>query len=422
MKSAVDLLLDKKSCLIQKEDNSIKKRNLESLDKLDKEDKGFKETLVSVQNKREKENLKEDKDIIEKKLEKLVKKLAEDKGMSSDEAEKLLIKMLQILRKENLSLDKILKELKIKKEDLLDIFKNHKGVIKLDKLITQLKELMEVNKEVNKMINKDNINLTESDSKKKVVNIKDHLEKEKRNKNVKEEEPKKLIPAQEKNISLEKTKLAKVLSLSEKDQSGLEEFKVVKANYDNRYNKKMLSLEEGRFNESSKNNLNGEFRFNNEISKTFSKNFKNPLVSEAQKQEFMADLIQKIKVYLKRGYSEMRLSLKPESLGSLNLKLAMKDKVLIAKFTVENSAVKEIIENSLNQLKNSFSSLGIDLGEVKVAVGLGEEKQFLEKEEQGVNTVKKVLGKDEEEKRIEEIDETENWQPLWLSRVVDYVA
>ncbi|MDI6786590.1 MAG: hypothetical protein QMD92_07760, partial [bacterium] len=166
MESAVDLLLNIKNCQIQREEDFAKRRDLESLDK---EERKFKETLANIQNNKEKKDVVEDKDILEKELEEVVKKLAKDRDMDSSEAEKLLIKMFQILKKNKLSLSKILEKLKIKKEDLLGILENYKGLLKLDKTVAELKELIEMNK----MINENDKKLAKNDSKANIQNNKE---------------------------------------------------------------------------------------------------------------------------------------------------------------------------------------------------------------------------------------------------------
>ena len=67
-------------------------------------------------------------------------------------------------------------------------------------------------------------------------------------------------------------------------------------------------------------------------------------------------------------YSEMNFRLKPESLGSLSLKLVMDNDTLMAKIKVDNDTVRQVIENSLGELRKSLQTQGVKVEKVEVTL------------------------------------------------------
>jgi flagellar hook-length control protein FliK len=60
--------------------------------------------------------------------------------------------------------------------------------------------------------------------------------------------------------------------------------------------------------------------------------------------------------------------LKPESLGRITLELVNSKEGLTAKMMTESSQVKELLDKSLDGLKNTLSSQGINVNNVEVKV------------------------------------------------------
>jgi hypothetical protein len=69
------------------------------------------------------------------------------------------------------------------------------------------------------------------------------------------------------------------------------------------------------------------------------------------------------------GVSELKVTLKPESLGEVTLKLLSDNGILTARFTAENQRVKEIMESNFNSLHGSLSEQGIVISQLSVSVG-----------------------------------------------------
>ena len=72
---------------------------------------------------------------------------------------------------------------------------------------------------------------------------------------------------------------------------------------------------------------------------------------------------------LKDGVGEIRLRLKPDSLGEVLMKISRVDGQVSGRILVENYTVKEVLENKLPLLRERLSNLGIELAEMHVSLG-----------------------------------------------------
>jgi len=80
-------------------------------------------------------------------------------------------------------------------------------------------------------------------------------------------------------------------------------------------------------------------------------------------------LIGKLKVNLQHGRSEAMVSLKPDYLGHLQIKLTLDGKSIVGKILVDNPLAKSLIQNSLPHLRSSLVNLGIQVEHLDVFVG-----------------------------------------------------
>jgi flagellar hook-length control protein FliK len=69
------------------------------------------------------------------------------------------------------------------------------------------------------------------------------------------------------------------------------------------------------------------------------------------------------------GSGEIRLLLKPESLGSVRIRLALSESSLEGRIVVENSTVKDLMDASLEHLKQALREGGFQSASLEVAVG-----------------------------------------------------
>lgn len=81
-----------------------------------------------------------------------------------------------------------------------------------------------------------------------------------------------------------------------------------------------------------------------------------------------SDMVTKAKLFMDNGRTEMNIQLKPEHLGSLNIKMVVEDGQMQAKFVTDRPEVKELIEQNIDLLKQKLSDVGIDVASVNVEV------------------------------------------------------
>lgn len=85
-------------------------------------------------------------------------------------------------------------------------------------------------------------------------------------------------------------------------------------------------------------------------------------------EEIVRQIIDAVKVNVNSATTEMELQLHPESLGKVNLAVAVKDGIITAQIAAQDEAVKNVIENQLVQLKESFEQQGLKVEAVEVTV------------------------------------------------------
>ncbi|MCK4257440.1 MAG: flagellar hook-length control protein FliK [Halanaerobiales bacterium] len=92
-----------------------------------------------------------------------------------------------------------------------------------------------------------------------------------------------------------------------------------------------------------------------------------------QPDQIFEQIVDQFTVHLRNGSSEMEMLLYPEELGRVQLKLIQEDGILTAHFIVESMQVKEIIEQNLSQLRNTFGRDN-ELQWEKITVDVGSEQ------------------------------------------------
>ncbi|HJH56059.1 flagellar hook-length control protein FliK [Brachyspira hyodysenteriae] len=106
-------------------------------------------------------------------------------------------------------------------------------------------------------------------------------------------------------------------------------------------------------------NLKGYNHYNNNVSKTHnSTNFTDNMIKF---QDLMGKLVEKAQVAVNNGKSEVLMSLNPEYLGKVRLKISMDGDNLIGKIFVDNADVKDIFTKNLDTVITSLSEIGINI-------------------------------------------------------------
>ncbi|MGB7604243.1 MAG: flagellar hook-length control protein FliK [Lutisporaceae bacterium] len=114
------------------------------------------------------------------------------------------------------------------------------------------------------------------------------------------------------------------------------------------------------------------------------------------KSDIVNQVVKKADIIIREGHSEMIMKLEPESLGKLNLKIVVENGLITAKFVAESQQVKEVLESSFNQLKDSLQEKGIAVQNFSVSVGqqAGESssKQSFNQWKQSIKINNKTIG------------------------------
>jgi flagellar hook-length control protein FliK len=97
--------------------------------------------------------------------------------------------------------------------------------------------------------------------------------------------------------------------------------------------------------------------------------------SKTLEESVVGQLSDKVQIAVKTGVTEIRLLLRPESLGEMRVKLTLDGDVVMGKIYVENQQVKHIIENNMQSLKDSLAQHNLQTGAFDVDVGGGERDQ-----------------------------------------------
>jgi len=88
-------------------------------------------------------------------------------------------------------------------------------------------------------------------------------------------------------------------------------------------------------------------------------------------------IMNQVKVQTSGGqFTEMRLTLRPESLGDIILRVVTQNGIVMAQFEAENQRVKEALEANMNQLRNALEEAGIKFSELSVSVGQDENERM----------------------------------------------
>jgi flagellar hook-length control protein FliK len=87
-----------------------------------------------------------------------------------------------------------------------------------------------------------------------------------------------------------------------------------------------------------------------------------------QKADIVNQVVEKAKIILDGGKSEMVMQLKPDSLGKVELKVVTEQGLVAAKFIAENEQVKAVLETNMQLLKDTLEKQGMAVQELSVSV------------------------------------------------------
>lgn len=82
-----------------------------------------------------------------------------------------------------------------------------------------------------------------------------------------------------------------------------------------------------------------------------------------------SELVRASTLVLKDGGGEIRLVLKPESLGSVRIRMNVVDNAIEGRIIVDSAAVKHVFEGSVDALRRALTAEGFHAGSLQVSVG-----------------------------------------------------
>jgi flagellar hook-length control protein FliK len=91
-----------------------------------------------------------------------------------------------------------------------------------------------------------------------------------------------------------------------------------------------------------------------------------PMTAQSFVQDMSQFVMKNFKVDALNGFSEARLTLSPENLGQVNVKLTMHNGQLVAHFAAQTLLGKEMLEGQLSQLKLSLQGQGLQVERLEV--------------------------------------------------------
>ena len=350
---------DSKQIKNDKEENKIDNEKLENSFENKKtenaENNAIKENSNDLNSDKKKiETLKSLKEKAKNIIENIEKNNLSVKDLKADKnAEKLSFLNMTKEEKENLikeinDLNKEIKKLESKelneneKEDLLNLFESLENLKNI--ILENLKEKSENIKE-NKELQIKNL------EEKNIKELKENLKETELNNNLE---------------NIEETDLEYNFDLEDNIQSNKRENKTENLNNNSNNNlNRTISDDKGaeitiiNMKDSPEGaNLKGFNHYNN-VSKTQSGN--NLTENMIKFQDLMGKLVEKAQVAINNGKSEVLMSLNPEYLGKVRLKISMEGDNFVGKIFVDNAEIKDIFTKNLDTVITSLNEIGINI-------------------------------------------------------------
>ncbi len=82
----------------------------------------------------------------------------------------------------------------------------------------------------------------------------------------------------------------------------------------------------------------------------------------------MEQISTRIRLQPKNGAHEIRIQLKPETLGQMQLKILAHDQAISVKMVAETAMARDIIEHNIGQLRADLNALGLNVEKLDVEV------------------------------------------------------
>jgi flagellar hook-length control protein FliK len=100
------------------------------------------------------------------------------------------------------------------------------------------------------------------------------------------------------------------------------------------------------------------------------------LVSKPQSRDFVQQLADQIQVQVREGKEEIRIQLKPELLGRIEIKAEITPAGVTARIITESTSVKSYLENNIQILQQTLVDQGLRMDRIQIVAQDGMDAQF----------------------------------------------
>lgn len=119
--------------------------------------------------------------------------------------------------------------------------------------------------------------------------------------------------------------------------------------------------------------------------------------------DIIEQIMSQVKVTQAGGnFTEMRMTLRPETLGDVVLRVLTQNGIVVAQFEAESQRVKELLESNFNMLRGSLEEQGIRFSELSVYVRQ-DENERMRQFEQGRKSAQRLADELNSEEEQEEV-------------------
>jgi flagellar hook-length control protein FliK len=152
---------------------------------------------------------------------------------------------------------------------------------------------------------------------------------------------------------------------------------------------------------------------NQTADKSFEAAFLSSRTEKAQdslRTQALDQIVRKAVIYIRNGHHEAKIDLKPEFLGHVRLQVTTENQMVTVKILTESGFVKDMVENSIHQLKADLQQQGLNVDKVEVAISSDsdENKQHQEKTRQTKERQRRDAGSKPENRESETQKHPEN--------------
>lgn len=101
-----------------------------------------------------------------------------------------------------------------------------------------------------------------------------------------------------------------------------------------------------------------------------------PVPVEKFSEEMSGFVVKNLEFVKQQGISEARITLYPERLGQVDVKLTMQNGQLIAQFSTEHAATKDLLEQQMSQLRSTLQTQGVQVEKLVVTQNPSPQSQM----------------------------------------------